>query len=125
MSLGEGWQVYLAESLSDTLRSGLTRSNITRWSVWSSGQRVGWGAGNLASTGSVYAVAEDSTKPSPVTFYHPSGEEGRSQSENRHVTEKPMVKVGEIQLCMAQVNPRAGWWAKRNRTQQMITIDRG
>lgn len=45
MSLGEGWHVYLAESLSDTLRSGLTRSNITRWSVWNSGQRNGWGLG--------------------------------------------------------------------------------
>lgn len=73
------------------------------------GAGVGWGAGNPTSTGSVHAVAEDRTKPSPVTFYHPSGEEGRSQSENRHATKKPMVKVGEIQLCMAQVNPRAGW----------------
>lgn len=84
--------------------------------MWSLGQRngwgLGWGAGNLASTGSVHAAVEGRTKPSPGTFYHPSGEEGRSQSENRHDTEKPMVKVGEIQLCMAQVNPRAGWWAK-------------
>lgn len=88
----------------------------------SSGERDGWGAGNPASTGSGHA--EDRTKSSPVTFYHPSGE-GRSQSKNRHATDKPMVKVGEIQLCMVQVNPRAGWWGKRNRTQQMTTSDRG
>lgn len=54
---------------------------------------------------------EDKALPCNI---QPSFRRSRDKSIDRHATEIPTVKVVQIQLCIAQANPRTAWRVKRN-----------
>lgn len=82
------------------------------------------GAGDPISSGSLYAGADIADKALPCNVL-PSFRRSRDKSIDRHATEIPTVKMGEIQLCIAQVNPRTAWWAgqKEPSTAHQMTPD--